>query len=359
MTRPPAASPAATPVRRRTGPPRRRACRRRSTTTTSDARARRRPACRPPGRRARPGPAARPGVRFHAGDLEPGPAQVGGHRRPHRAQPDEPDPLHARPSCSAPSVPRRARRQIRCGDGVAGRRAAADWARALLVVRAHRDDPGRDRRRGPHRGRRSPRATSTTGSRPTRRGSADSLHRITTSMAQTGHDHRQRRRDPEHDERAIDDAGDVLEDLSPSVSDELASIARLQHPRLAAARRRGRHAVRRVRRVDAADVPGEGRRAGRPTSASTPTTLTRARRPRSSRSARTEVARSSRGSTSFEVTGRARHPARRRDPAAAACSSPGSRSRARAARGSATGCAARQRDRGGRAAEHAADPGPR
>ena len=55
------------------------------------------------GRRARlraaqrhqvPGATRRPVPRR---DLEAGPAQVGGHRRPHRPQPDEPDPFHAVP----------------------------------------------------------------------------------------------------------------------------------------------------------------------------------------------------------------------------------------------------------------------
>ena len=167
------------------------------------------------------------------GDLEPGAAQVGGHRRPHRAQPDEPDPLHARSSCRCFEGTRPARRQIRCGDGVAGRRATPTGDGAA-GVRADRGGPRRDHRRRADRGRHR-------GAQPRRPdlgrpGEAQPLAPPDHDVdRQAGDDHRSRRGDAEHDQRAHR----RVRGRDPGPGRRLGRAVqqpRLQHPRAAAAR---------------------------------------------------------------------------------------------------------------------------
>ena len=182
-------------------------------------------------------------------DLEPGAAQVGGHRRPHRAQPDEPDSLHARPPAWCAEGTRRDDGQIRCGDGVAGGRAAPPGdGPARVRARSAWSWPGSSPPASSRAA--SPRATSTTGSRPTRRGSA---RRSTGSRLdrQAGDHDRPRRGDAQHDVRA--DRRGRGGDRGPGRGlGRARRQPRLQHPRPAAARRRGRSG-------SASSAPGCGR----------------------------------------------------------------------------------------------------
>ena len=123
-------------------------------------------------------------------DLEPRPAQVGGHRRPHRAQPDEPDPLHASPPAVAARVPVRDPVQIRCGDGMARGGAAAAGHRPA-GLRPDRDGPGGHHRRRPdrrrHRGAQPRRPDRGRPGEAERRRSTGSTPRSTSSRTTTDH----------------------------------------------------------------------------------------------------------------------------------------------------------------------------
>ena len=195
MTRPPAASPSATP----SGP--------NSTastsgvsltqhTTTSAARAASAAVGGLGARPARAGPAPGPGVRFQPVTGNPARREVGGHRRPHRPEPHERDPLHRRPPAAwrrayRPAARRRAR-TIRAMEwlGVDRRRLGTGmlvFGLAGMVIAG-------DRGRGAGHAARSRRATSTSGSRRTRRGSRPSLDAAVGDDGLAGDHDRQRRR---------------------------------------------------------------------------------------------------------------------------------------------------------------------